>query len=274
LLKAAGFGVIENTEPGVTRTERLLHALCQRTFLRIWSYANPFNSDGKEFCDVVAIFGNHVFIFFDRESRRLDGELADLDVSWKRWRKETIDKQIRTANGAERYLRRGGKLYTSIKRDAEIPISLPENAIIHKIIVAHGASEACKNHSPMNATGSLGMVYSGRLRGIDEPFIVELLSADRVHVLDSFNLEIILTELDTFYDFSSFIEEKERAILALDYLSYCGEEDLLAHYLGNYNEAENKYSIGSKAMEIFLAYTLVKASGWIFRIVKPIVEGD
>ena len=57
--------------PGVTPTERLLAELCERSFLRLWSYPNPYKDDGKEFCDLLAVFEDHVFIFFDRESRHL-----------------------------------------------------------------------------------------------------------------------------------------------------------------------------------------------------------
>ena len=87
-------------EGGVTTTEEILYSLCQDTFLRLWSYANPFKDDGKEFCDLIAVFEDHVFIFFDRESRRFDGATQDFLVTWKRWKKEAVDKQVKTALGA------------------------------------------------------------------------------------------------------------------------------------------------------------------------------
>jgi hypothetical protein len=40
---------------GQTRTEQYLSHLCDRTFLKIWSYANPFKADGKELCDLMAV---------------------------------------------------------------------------------------------------------------------------------------------------------------------------------------------------------------------------
>ena len=58
-------------------------------------------ADGKELCDLIAIFENHVFLFFDRESRKFDRSDADIRLSWERWKKEAITKQIRTAGGAE-----------------------------------------------------------------------------------------------------------------------------------------------------------------------------
>ena len=53
---------------GVTTTERLLAEFCDRSFLKLWSYANPFKDDKNELCDLLAVFGNHVLIFFDRKS--------------------------------------------------------------------------------------------------------------------------------------------------------------------------------------------------------------
>ena len=73
------------------------------------------------------------------------------------------------------------------------------------------------------------------------------MSLDRlnpVHVLDSSSLEIVFRELDTFFDLRSYLDEKERAIARYDLLSYCGEEDLLAHYILNYDPTRNRYTIG------------------------------
>jgi hypothetical protein len=74
--------------------------------------------------------------------------------------------------------------------------------------------------------------------------MVELGRNDPVHVFDSHNLEIILSEFDTFYNLVSYLAAKEMAIEQLSYLAYCGEEDLLAHYFLNF-DGQN-YFIGAK----------------------------
>jgi hypothetical protein len=48
---------------GVTPTERLLADLCEKSFLKLWSYPNPIKDDKKELCDLLAVFENHLFIF-------------------------------------------------------------------------------------------------------------------------------------------------------------------------------------------------------------------
>jgi len=79
---------------------------------------------------------------------------------------------------------------------------------------------------------------------------VRLDKDDPIHLFDSHNLEIIFTELDTFYDFVSYLSTKELAISRLTSLSYCGEEDILADYFMNFNEHENEHFIGTQDKEI------------------------
>ncbi|WOV91353.1 MAG: hypothetical protein R1F54_01415 [Candidatus Zeuxoniibacter abyssi] len=57
--------IIKKSE-GVTSTERTLADICENTFLKLWSYPNPCKDNGKELCDLIAVFDNSVFIFFDR----------------------------------------------------------------------------------------------------------------------------------------------------------------------------------------------------------------
>lgn len=230
---------------GVTPTEQYLAELCDRTFLKVWCYANPFKSDRKELCDLIAAFENHIFLFFDRESRKFDNA-ADIELTWERWQREAVQKQIVTANGAARYVfQHPDEVYLDGKCAVKLPITIPTvNAVVHKIIVAHGATEACKEFSSSNVTGSLGICYGDEPNGSFFPFMIRLDKSQTVHVFDSYNLDIILQELDTFHDFTRYIVEKERAVSELDVLMYCGEEDLLAHYFANFDKSENKNVIG------------------------------
>lgn len=232
---------------GFTPTEKLLGDLCDRTFLKLWSYLNPYKEDGKELCDLLVVFENHVFIFFDRESKRLIDPADDLQNSWMRWKKEVIDKQIKTVLGAERYILSKKNVYLDDKRQTPFPIPIPQNKIqIHKIIIAHGASEACKRFSEKNVSGSLAIAYADDefLGGF--PFIVNLKRSEMVHVFDSENIGLMFNELDTFYDFKTYILAKEKAISDLGGLTYCGEEDLLAHYFLNFDEETNHHYVGVK----------------------------
>ena len=232
---------------GITPTERLLSTLCENTFLKLWSYANPYKEDGKELCDLIAVFDNHVFLFFDRESRRFDNNPKDVHLAWRRWQSKVIDKQIRAARGAARYISAGRSVFLDPKNSDPFPLRIKSGMTLHKVIVAHGAKDACKAFSDENIYGSLAISYTPDAQSTDAtlwPFVVRLDRNDIVHVLDSHNLEILLGELDTFRDLLSYIEEKERAVRACDSLYYCGEEDLLAHYFSNYDNKSRMYRIG------------------------------
>ena len=232
---------------GVTPTERLLARLCDQSFLKLWSYPNPCRDDGKELCDLIVVFENDVLIFFDRENRRFDNGPQDIDLAWSRWHKEVIEKQVTTAHGAERYIRKGRSIFLDAKKTQEFPIPIDlRNARFHKVIVAHGVREACKQSSPSNVSGSLAISYESEaaLR-IDQPFFVNLDRGNPLHVLDTENLEIALQELDTIFDFVTYLVAKVDAIKRHPVLSYCGEEDVIAHYLLNFDDDRKCHMIGT-----------------------------
>lgn len=232
---------------GVTPTERLLSQLCEQSFLKLWSYPNPVKDDGHEFCDLIAVFENHVFIFFDREIYLEASGVKDPQVHWNRWRSKVIDTQIRTARGAERYLKTGRPIYLDGKRSVPFPLEIRvDTMVVHKIVVAHGAREACERFSSENVSGSLAISYSDSDGSLPFPFMLHLDKVDPVHIFDSHNLPIIFAALDTFYDFSRFLDAKIEAIKGLRSLAYCGEEDLLAHYFLNYDKKQERYFIGSR----------------------------
>jgi hypothetical protein len=96
---------------GVTASERYLNELCKRSFLSLWSYPNLFRDqgctsgkgDGKELCDHLIIFNEHVIIFSDKSCTFPDSGNVELD--WKRWYRRSIEKSADQIFGAERWLR-------------------------------------------------------------------------------------------------------------------------------------------------------------------------
>lgn len=238
---------------GVTETERMLAEFCERSFLKLWSYPNPFkdSKNGHELCDLVAVFGDYVFIFFDRENQIPDVPDKDPQILWDRWKKNVIDRQVKTAHGAEQYIKSGRPIFLDAKRTRPFPLAIdPQKAIIHKIVVAHGAKEACERASDQNVYGSLAISYCETDVNQTQPFIIEIDRRNPVHIFDNHNFSIVLGELDTVSDFSNYLDEKLRAVAKFDSLLYCGEEDLLGHYLLNYDEETKRHIIGTNRDDV------------------------
>jgi len=160
---------------GVTPTEKLLADLCERTFLKLWSYPNPVKEDKNELCDLLAVFDDHVFIFFDRENLAFSNDSKDHLISWNRWKRKVIYDQARTAHGAERYIKSGRGIF--LDKDLRIPFPINidhQKMVVHKIIIAHGAKEACESFSDENIYGSLGMFYVKGAPELPFPFMVHM----------------------------------------------------------------------------------------------------
>ena len=160
---------------GITPTEQRLSSLCERTFLKLWSWPNLYKQDRKEQCDLLAVFGDHVFVFFDRVSQVLEDTGKDIKVTWTRWKKQVIDQQIRAADGATRYLKNSQQIYLDNRCQRPFPVTLSENPTIHKIIVARGAEDACKSFSVANVSGSLAMRYGDLMPDSRLPFFTPFL---------------------------------------------------------------------------------------------------
>ena len=62
-----------NRSDGITPSERYLKQLCDRAFLSLWSYSSIYRNqkqgakgDGKELCDLLVVFEEHIIIFSDK----------------------------------------------------------------------------------------------------------------------------------------------------------------------------------------------------------------
>jgi hypothetical protein len=143
-------------------------------------------------------------------------------------------------------LRSGRKIFLDGDQTVEFPIAIDRSKmIVHKIVVAHGAVEACRAFSDSNVYGSLAVSYGTPSGDVSLPFLVEIDKSQPFHLLDSHNLPIVLGELDTIFDLSSYLDAKIEAVQRYDGLVYCGEEDLLAHYFLNYDTEKNRHYIGT-----------------------------
>lgn len=222
---------------GVTTGEKLLARLCEKTFLRLWSYPNVFRDqgrpggkgDGKELCDLLVVFANDVIIFSEKSSQIANS--GDTRLAWQRWFRRAIQQSAAQVFGAERWLREfPAQIYLDRACSKPFPLLLgAEHELrFHRVIVARKEfADAREKRTLFIRPDVLGEAH------FDEPFCVGQIDPARgyVHVLDEYTLDIVLSELDTITDFIEYLTKKERFVTSGKLLGASSEVDLLAYYL-------------------------------------------
>lgn len=241
---------IERAE-GITPAERYLKRLCDRTFLSLWSYSGVFRDqgktgagDGKEVCDLLVVFNEHVLIFSDKSCEFPSTDNPERD--WCRWFRRAVLASADQVWGAERWLKTySNRLFLDRKCTQPFPLNLPDpkSAIFHRIVVAHNASRRCQE--VLGGSGSLMLIpriigpmhHDSNAEGF-MPFAIGQLDPRKgyVHVLDDTTLDILLGKLDTISDFVSYLTKKERFVTSGALAAAAGEEELLANYLVALND--------------------------------------
>tara|TARA_A100001391_G_scaffold201879_1_gene190017 strand:+ start:1616 stop:3100 length:1485 start_codon:yes stop_codon:yes gene_type:complete len=234
---------------GLTASEQRLKALAERTFLRLWSYPNTFNDrtkkasgGGQEFADLFAVFENHVVLFSDKEiGWQMD---KPIELAWSRWYRRAIEGSITQLRGAERWLdEHPNRIFTDKACTQPLPVPLPakEDRIVHLIAVASGAEAATRKYFDA-PRGTL--VLQSALKGAEHidnsrqdfhPFFVGDVDPDGtfIHVFDPIGLDVVMKELDTVGDFTSYLVARARLLRSASPVIALGEEHLLAAYMMN-----------------------------------------
>lgn len=239
---------------GTTKSERYLGGLAQRAFLSLWSYSNVYtdegrkgNGSGKEFCDLLVVFGNDIIIFSDKHCKFVPH--ADVNVAWRRWYKRAIEKSAKQLAGAEAWLKRfPDRLFLDPSCTTKLPIKVPEpdKQRIHLIAVTRGDAEHATTYWGGGSSGSL--FIDTKLVQKDHysaPFRIGWVLPNRrfVHVFDETTLDIVLQELDTASDFVNYLAKKQERFLtpSVDFI-VPGEEELIAIYLMRYDPNKQQHS--------------------------------
>ena len=192
------------TRETLNDAEELVYRVCKRSFLSLWSYANPQGEDGKELCDILVVCEPHVIILSVKDIKLTNSGREEVD--WARWRRKAIAASSRQLYGAETFLRTASHV---IRKDGTSGLPLSSNAEwrFHRVAVALGSQ------------GKVPLEFGDFGRGF-------------VHVFDERSFTIILQELNTVADFVSYLASKECVYESGVATVFDGaEEDLLALYL-------------------------------------------
>ncbi len=220
-----------------------------RSFLSPWSFSNVYtnegqtnlSADGKELCDLLVIFNNHVLVFSDKACSFQSNN--QIEHAWPRWYKRAIKKSVDQIIGAKNWIEKyPDRLFIDRKCTKKLPVNIDSAQALrfHLIAVTRGSAEACRAHFGGGSIGSLVLDSSVVGEAHDQtPFTVGyvLPSIKFVHVFDELTLDFVFNEIDTISDFVSYLDCKE-ALLARtrQRIIATGEEQLLGHYLTNFNQ--------------------------------------
>jgi hypothetical protein len=189
----------------LNEAEEFVWRVCQKTFLSLWSYANPQGKErGKELCDILVVCEPNIIIFSVKDIKLSDSGNVNLD--WKRWHKKAIDESTKQIYGADRYIRSAKHV---VRKDGTAGLAISEEVPwkIHRVAVAVGGH----GKAPIKF-GDFGKGF--------------------VHVFDEVSFNTIVHELDTITDFVAYLSAKEELYASgVQTLFHGGEEDLLALYI-------------------------------------------
>jgi len=225
---------------GLNEAEKYLTKLCGKTFLSLWGYANVYRKPGKELCDFLVVFGNHIIIFSDKDCQFKITK--NINTDWNRWFKRSIEKSAKAVWGAERWIKNfPERIFIDSACTKKFPYPLPDikKANFHLVVVTHQISRHCKKL--LGGSGSL--MIRNDIKGFSqhsEPFTIGDLSPLKtfIHVLDDTSLDILMRARDTIYDFIAYLRKKENLLRSKKNIFATGEEELLTFYLKGLNAKE------------------------------------
>jgi len=214
---------------GLTTSEKLLADLCERSFLRLWTYPNLFKKPGKELTDLLVVFRDDVLIFSDKSCAYPN--TGDPELDWRRWFRRAIADSAHQVKQAERWIRsRQDQVFLDPKCTERLPVNLPDPARlrVHRICVATGAAERC-----LAATGRSSLAIDVSITGDASPFRVGKIKASDswLHVLDETGLQLLLTQLSTMTDVVAYLEAKVHLLEGGQFQGAASEADLVGQYL-------------------------------------------
>ncbi len=228
---------------GLNESESYLAKLCDHTFLSLWSYPNLYRSTGKELADLTVVFGNNIILFSDKSCKYPDQSSPGLN--WRRWFTRTIAKSAQQLWGAERWIKTNPqRIFLDPQCTSRFPFPIDTSrARIHLVLVAHGASGACRSHF---GGGSGSLMIRNWVEGADahtKPFVIGDIAPKKtyVHVFDDTTLDIIMETLDTIADFVTYLGEKVSLLRSDREVSVAGEEELLPVYLSTVTDGQHAF---------------------------------
>ncbi len=236
----------------VTESERILATLCEKTFLSLWSFPNVYTDDGiakgqgKELCDLLVVFNEHVLIFSDKGEVKFSSE-NDLAISWPRWVKKAFLKSSYQVYQAEKWVKQfSSRIFLDRKCSQPFPVEIPDAATvkIHRIVVTRGIAEHAKKYFGGKSGSLLLCPFFEGEEIFKFPFQIGIPDKDKgfVHFFDDEGIDILFKEFDTISDFIDYLSKKEVFLTTQKAIAQ-GEQELIGLYLSSRDESHLTYEL-------------------------------
>jgi hypothetical protein len=214
---------------GLTSSEQVLAELCEKSFLRLWTYPNLSRKPGKELADLLVVFRDDVLIFSDKSCAFPN--TGDPLLDWRRWFRRAIADSARQIHQAEEWIRRRpDQVFLDSRCTEGLPLTLPnpERLRVHRICVVTGAGDRCEV-----AIGQTSLAIDLNVIDDARPFAIGRVQgiAGWLHVVDGVSLNLLLDRLSTVSDFVAYLDAKSKLFDGGLFQGAPTEADLLAQYL-------------------------------------------
>lgn len=228
--------MVINKSSGMNQSEQKLISLGYKTFLKLWSFPNPYKIQkvSQELCDLLVVFEDDIIIFSDKAIEYK--KHTDATVAWNRWYRRAVQESCKQLLGAYNWIKNyPDRVASDVQRHPlPIKIQITPNTRFHLIAVTHGTNLACQEYyhdddgelmvdSTITADNNdeLSIFCIGQYSEEKEPFI---------HIFDEIAYDRILRELDTIRDFTHYLQVREELFMRKRVIA-TGESELLALHL-------------------------------------------
>ncbi|MBN3229670.1 SEC-C metal-binding domain-containing protein [Pectobacterium brasiliense] len=226
-------------ESGITDSERFLAKVIDKTFFSIWSYPNVYtdegfskNKQGKELCDLLVIIDKTAIIFSDKDIK-FNTDI-DIKIAWKRWFKRSIVESANQLFGAANAIKsKRNRLFLDKKCTVDFPISLEDIREFHLIAITKNIKNVVKKYFS-SKSGSLMCIFPYQEKEcLEHPFTIGDLYPEKsfIHFFDDYSFNILMNELNTVTDFTSYLKSKTHVIRNKSLITSTGEEEILASFI-------------------------------------------
>ncbi|MGY5585485.1 YecA family protein [Vibrio cincinnatiensis] len=226
-------------EQSVNSSEEAIAHLSESKFFSLWSYPNIYRDEnisqkgsGHEMCDLFVVCGDTAIIISDKSHEFVIRR--GLDVAWNSWYKKSIFSSAKQLFGCFSWMKQHPhRVFTDKHCTSKFPFSLTDIKKFHLIAIT---DDIKKDKDHVGQFSYDCNVINGK--SSNTPFIIGNFDKKKpfVHVFNRSLFSLILENLNTITDFTSYLYSKEKSINNGIITHANCEEQILASFLKNRND--------------------------------------